>query len=88
MVSGEGFSDRWKGLEMVKSHSVLGEPVFLQYKVQEEKMREMSLKKLIRVRWSLHVRRRSWTRAHSPGVENVNAYKCQTDRVNEQNEIM
>lgn len=38
LVSGEGFSDRWKGLEMVKSHSVLGEPVFLQYKVQEEKM--------------------------------------------------
>lgn len=38
LVRGEGFSDRWKGLERVKLHRVLREPVFLQYRVQEEKM--------------------------------------------------
>lgn len=48
----------------------------------------MGLEKLIRVRWSLHAKVRSWTGAHSPGVENAGACKCQADHVNEQNVIV
>lgn len=47
----------------------------------------MSLKKLIRLRWSLYTKGKELdVSPHSPVVENLSACKCQTDH--EQNEIM